>query len=87
LFRSACRRSKAVDGSGSEEELFTTTRHQHLGGWTPDGQTLITEEIEVNWTIFAGDRSTKTWTPLTSSRSDGRGGGQGEEGRTQDAST
>jgi len=60
--------SKAIDGSGSEEELFTTTRHQHLGGWTPDGQTLLTEEVEVNWTLFAGNRSTKSWTPLTSSR-------------------
>lgn len=38
-------RQKAADGSGSEEELFVTDSHQHVGGWTADGRTLLTEAI------------------------------------------
>jgi Tol biopolymer transport system component len=35
-----------ADGSGPEEQLFSGTRHQHLNGWTPDGQILLTEESD-----------------------------------------
>jgi Tol biopolymer transport system component len=36
------------DGGRPEEQLFSGTRHQHLSDWTPDGQTLLTEEADVN---------------------------------------
>jgi eukaryotic-like serine/threonine-protein kinase len=45
--------ARAFDGSGSEEVLFTTPQHHHLGSWSPDGQ-LITDEGPGNWGIFAG---------------------------------
>lgn len=40
-------RQKAADGSGSEEELFVTDSHRHLGGWA-DGRTLLTEAATPN---------------------------------------
>ena len=43
--------ARAFDGSGSEEVLFTTPQHHHLGSWSPDGQ-LITDEGPGNWGIF-----------------------------------
>jgi serine/threonine-protein kinase len=43
---------KAADNSGVEEPLFTTKTHQHLAGWTPDGQTLISEEMETTFGIY-----------------------------------
>ncbi len=41
-------RQRAADGNGSEEELFVTDSHRHLGGWTADGRTLVTEAITPN---------------------------------------
>jgi Tol biopolymer transport system component/predicted Ser/Thr protein kinase len=55
--------SKAADGSGAEEQLFVTPRHQHLDGWTPDGHALLTEEITgVESDLFAADIGDKTIT-------------------------
>ena len=34
---------KSADGSSGEVQLFAVDQHQHLGGWTPDGLTLVTD--------------------------------------------
>jgi eukaryotic-like serine/threonine-protein kinase len=52
-----------IDRSRPEEELFSSTRHQHLGGWTPDGQTLVSEEVDESWTLYVSRRG-GTGTPL-----------------------
>ena len=48
--------TRPIDGSRPEEELFSVPRHQHLGGWTPDGQTLVSEEVDESWTIYTSRR-------------------------------
>ena len=45
-----------IDRSRPEEQLFSSPRHQHLGGWTPDGQTLVSEEVEESWTLYQSRR-------------------------------
>jgi eukaryotic-like serine/threonine-protein kinase len=56
-------RWRAADGSTPEDVLFETPRHQHLAGWTPDGQTLISEESGASgwdfWTSGLADRTSK----------------------------
>jgi Tol biopolymer transport system component len=54
---------RPVDGSRPEEEIFSSDRHQHLGGWTPDGQTLVSEEVGESWSIYTARRGEqgKAW--------------------------
>lgn len=52
---------RAPDGSGVEEALFKTERHQHLSSWSPDGRALVTEEIDPVdgvgiYTVSLGDK-------------------------------
>jgi Tol biopolymer transport system component len=56
-------RQKAADGSGSEEELFVTDSHRHLGGWA-DGRTLLTDTATPNGsdlrTVTVGEKGSDT---------------------------
>jgi eukaryotic-like serine/threonine-protein kinase len=45
---------KAADSSGVEEALFVSKTHQHISGWTPDGKTLISEEIDGTFGLYVG---------------------------------
>jgi eukaryotic-like serine/threonine-protein kinase len=59
---------KSSDGGGPEEQLFSGERHQHLSGWTPDGETLLTEEGDTTvrdvGDLFEGKIGEKTATRL-----------------------
>jgi eukaryotic-like serine/threonine-protein kinase len=58
-------RWRAADGSTPEEVLFETPRHHHLAGWTPDGQTLITEESSGSgWDFWTNGLADRTSTAL-----------------------
>ncbi|HUF25169.1 MAG TPA: protein kinase [Vicinamibacterales bacterium] len=60
---------KAADGSTPEEILFTSPGHQHLAGWTPDGQKLLSEEgVSTGWDLFVGDMKTKKNEPFMVNR-------------------
>ena len=56
-------RQKSADGSGSEEELFVTDSHRHLGGWA-DGSTLLTDASTPNGsdlrTVTVGEKGSDT---------------------------
>ena len=56
---------RPVDGSRPEEQIFSSARHQHLAGWTPDGQTLISEEVDDSWSIYTNRRGGQgtAWSP------------------------
>jgi eukaryotic-like serine/threonine-protein kinase len=54
---------KPADNSGPEERIATSTTHQHLSGWTPDGKTLISEEIDTTFGLYTftrGEQGLKT---------------------------
>jgi serine/threonine protein kinase/Tol biopolymer transport system component len=54
---------KAADSSGVEEQLFASKSHNHLGGWTPDGRTLVSEEIDGTFGLYTGTTGDKTVKP------------------------
>ncbi len=57
-------RWKPADGSGPEEVLFESPRHQHLAGWSPDGKALLTEDgMTTGWDFFTGTIGAKEMTP------------------------
>jgi eukaryotic-like serine/threonine-protein kinase len=61
--------AKPADGSGEEELLFTVRTHQHLGGWSPDGRTLLFEQIgQQGWDVFAWEADRQEVRPLVENR-------------------
>lgn len=62
-------RWKPADGSGPEEVLFQSPRHQHLAGWSPDGRTLVVEEATANgWDVSTFTAGSKTLAPYLEDR-------------------
>jgi len=62
-------RWKPADGSGPEQLLFASPRHQHLAGWSPDGRILLTEDgMPTGWDLFLGSMQTKEVTPFLEDR-------------------
>ncbi len=45
---------KRADGAGAEETLWTTNRHVHVAGWTPDDRALVVfvEQPSTKWDIL-----------------------------------
>jgi eukaryotic-like serine/threonine-protein kinase len=73
---------KAADGSTPEEMLFASPRHQHLGGWTPDGQKLLSEEgVSTGYDLFVGDMTSKKTEPFLVSRFSKTGAQLSPDGR------
>ncbi|HEX6323931.1 MAG TPA: protein kinase [Vicinamibacterales bacterium] len=73
---------KNADGSTPEEVLFPARGHQHLAGWTPDGQTLLTEEgVPSGWDLFTGTLKTKTIAPFLENRFSKAGAHLSPDGR------
>ncbi len=75
-------RWKPADGSGPEEVLFESPRHQHLAGWSPDGQTLLTEDgMPTGWDFFTGTIAAKAITPYLQDRFSKAGAQVSPDGR------
>lgn len=55
---------KAADGSGTEEEIFRSSSHHHLAGWTPDGRTLVSEEVDGTFGLYRGTIGEKAVKPF-----------------------
>ena len=55
---------KAADGSGTEEQLFQSSSHHHLAGWTPDRRTLVSEETDGTFGLYTGTMGEKTVKPF-----------------------
>jgi hypothetical protein len=72
---------KPIDGSTGEQVVLSGVRHQHLGSWSPDGKTLLTEEIDTNWRLYAVDRESRKASPLTSKEFAALGGQLSPDGR------
>ena len=54
--------TRAADGSGPEELVFSTDAHVHLSSWSPDGKTLLYDQTGPEdgfdvWTHHPGDRA------------------------------
>ena len=60
---------KAADGSTREEALFPARGHQHLAGWSADGETLLSEEgMPTGWDFYTGTRKAGKIAPYLEDR-------------------